>query len=64
MISRVGNILEGCKSEGIPLWIVENKKDFIKEEFSLLTGELVFLYSGGGMELVNSQIRTAFNPST
>jgi serine phosphatase RsbU (regulator of sigma subunit)/HAMP domain-containing protein len=55
MIRRDGNILEAGKAGGIPLGIMENS-NYIGEDFSLLPGDLVFLYSDGAVEPVNPQM--------
>jgi serine phosphatase RsbU (regulator of sigma subunit)/HAMP domain-containing protein len=55
MIRRDGKIMEAGKAGGIPLGIVENS-NYIEEDFSLLPGDLVFLYSDGAVEPVNPQM--------
>ncbi len=55
MIRRNENIMEAGKAGGIPLGIVENS-NYIEEDFSLLQGDLVFLYSDGAVEPVNPQM--------
>ena len=54
MIRREHEIMEVGKAGGIPLGIVENSR-YIEEEFSLLPGDLVFMYSDGVVEPVNLQ---------
>ncbi len=54
MIRRNKTILEAGKAGGIPLGIVKNS-NYIEEEISLLPGDLVFLYSDGAVEPVNSE---------
>ena len=55
MIRREGKILEVGKAGGVPLGIVENS-NYISEDFSLLPGDLVFLYSDGAVEPVNPEM--------
>ena len=55
MIRRGKTILEAGKAGGIPLGIIENS-NYSEEDFSLLPGDLVFLYSDGAVEPVNPQM--------
>ena len=54
MVRREGNILEVGKAGGIPLGIVENS-NYNQEEFSLMPGDLIFLYSDGAVEPINPE---------